>query len=166
MQRITQCSNPVEESLYNESFNHRLILVLHLLERPFKFSSLVPSTIDERCKLFYDSYVQLNEVGSCFTCLSTVYQCNELRKSSKRYRITGSMCYGLFAYCANKKVNLESKIESISFSKLKGSGDTDYGHVEHKARKLYQSTFKKYVVQLGLVCHPDASLLGTSPVGR
>lgn len=162
--RNSDCLNSLENSFYDQKFNHRLLVILHLLKKPFRYNATIPTEMTEECRQFFETNIQVTNEAPCFICLRTVNQCDELWKNCRQCRITGSICYDLFTYCANKKPDWNKKIESIFFSTFKG--DTRYGHIcEPEARQKYELGFCKYITQLGSFIHPQIPWLAPSPDG-
>lgn len=94
-------------------------------------------------KLFYDSWLR-----------------------ERKYRITGSTCYGLYTYTKNKNPNWSKKCINHIAPKDFRSEYTAYGKaMEAGAREIFKTVSKKHVIETGLIISKLNPWLAYSPDG-
>lgn len=86
--------------------------------------------------------------------------------AERKYRFTGTTCYGLYTYLKNKKPKWDEKIANHISPKNFKSVYTEYGKKnESKARQVFINCTQKTVIQVGLIISKQNPWLAVSPDG-
>lgn len=95
--------------------------------------------------------------------MKTLGQNNDIWKSARQCRITGSVCYKIYTYAYNKKPNWIKKVDGIFYSKFEGNSNTRHGTLnETKAIQEYENLLDIKTEKAGFFVSPLCPWLGYS----
>ncbi|KAJ8914642.1 hypothetical protein NQ315_015381 [Exocentrus adspersus] len=112
------------------------------------------------CLEVYETKIICNDIEN--TCNMTSFDLKKWQEE-RRYRITGSRCYGLYTY---SKEDWETKSSKYFWPKMFSNKYTKYGILfEKEARETYSKNLNRHVVTCGLIISESNPFLAYSPDG-
>ncbi|CAN8029050.1 unnamed protein product [Ixodes persulcatus] len=110
-------------------------------------------------RLFFDTHIAVTKQAAIQLCQVTVLQNNTRWLSERRFRITGSICRGLFTSEPLDEAEWKFKIENRFVGrKLKGNKAKAYGKaLEPAAIDMYEARTGNAQERFGLVVDPSIS---------